>query len=107
MRRSRRDCEFFGSLRTSVVSRLLDQSSEVSTDSDKYVGGKSSRGIGHYSGPCAPPGNPHHYTFIIIATDLDAKALPPGLTLPELHTKLAGHTKGTAGLIGLFAKPAN
>jgi Raf kinase inhibitor-like YbhB/YbcL family protein len=80
---------------------------EVSNESDKYVGGKSTQGVAHYSGPCTPPGNPHHYTFIIIATDLDAKALPPGLTNPELHAKLAGHTKGSAGLVGLFVKPAN
>jgi hypothetical protein len=44
---------------------------------------------------------------VIIATDLDAKALPPGLTYQELHAKLAGHAKGAAGLIGLFVKPAN
>ena len=80
---------------------------EVSKDSDKYVGGKSTQGVGHYSGPCTPAGNPHHYTFMIIATDLDAKALAPGLTLPELHAKLPGHTKGAAGLVGLFVKPAN
>jgi Raf kinase inhibitor-like YbhB/YbcL family protein len=80
---------------------------EVSKDSDKYVGGKSSQGVGHYSGPCTPPGSPHHYTFILIATDLDPKALPPGLTNPELHAKLAGHAKGSAGLIGLWTKPAN
>jgi hypothetical protein len=80
---------------------------ETSKDSDKYVGGKSTQGVGHYSGPCTPPGSPHHYTFVIIATDLDAKALPPGLTYQELHAKLAGHAKGAAGLIGLFVKPAN
>jgi Raf kinase inhibitor-like YbhB/YbcL family protein len=80
---------------------------EVSKDSDKYVGGKSSRGIGHYGGPCTPPGSPHHYTFVIISTDLDPKALPPGLTYQELHAKLAGHTKGAAGLVGLFVKPSN
>src|SRR5581483_4005643 len=57
---------------------------EVSKLSDKYVGGKSTQGVGNYSGPCTPPGSPHHYTFKIIATDLDPKELPPGLTLPEL-----------------------
>jgi Raf kinase inhibitor-like YbhB/YbcL family protein len=78
---------------------------EVSKDSDKYVGGKSTQGVGHFSGPCTPPGSPHHYTFKIIATDLDPKALPPGLTLPELDEKLQGHTKGAAGLVGLFTHP--
>jgi Raf kinase inhibitor-like YbhB/YbcL family protein len=74
---------------------------EVSKEDNKYVGGKSTQGVGFYSGPCTPPGSPHHYTFTIIATDLDAKELPPGLTLPELQAKLNGHTKGAAGLVGL------
>jgi Raf kinase inhibitor-like YbhB/YbcL family protein len=78
---------------------------EVSKATDKYVGGKSTQGVGNYSGPCTPPGSPHHYTFKIIATDLDPKELPPGLTLPELEAKLAGHAKGAAGLVGLFVKP--
>ena len=78
---------------------------EVSQETNKYVGGKSTQGVGFYSGPCTPPGSPHHYTFTIIATDLDAKELPPGLTLPELQAKLNGHAKGAAGLVGLFVKP--
>jgi hypothetical protein len=78
---------------------------EVSKASDKYVGGKSTQGIASYSGPCTPPGPPHHYTFVVIATDLDAKELPPGLTLPEVWEKLAGHTKAAAGLVGRFVNP--
>src|SRR5215831_16856739 len=78
---------------------------EVSKASEKYVGGKSTQGVGNYSGPCTPPGSPHHYTFKVIATDLDPKELPPGLTLPELESKLNGHVKGAAGLVGLFVKP--
>ena len=38
---------------------------------------------------------PHHYTFVLIATDLDPKALPPGLTRLELLDKLNGHAKGS------------
>ena len=78
---------------------------EVSKDSPKYVGGKSTQGVGSYSGPCTPPGSPHHYTFLVTATDLDPKELPAGLTLPELQGKLAGHAKGAAGLVGLFKNP--
>ena len=78
---------------------------EVSKPSDKYVGGKSTQGVPFYSGPCTPPGSPHHYTFRIIATDLEPKELPPGLTLPDLLAKLEGHAKGAAGLVGLFVKP--
>ena len=84
---------------------------EVSKPSDKYVGGKSTQGVGNYSGPCTPPGTPHHYTFVLIATDLDPKELPAGLTREELQAKIVppapapSHAKGTAGLVGLFVKP--
>ena len=83
---------------------------EVSSASDKYVGGKSTQGVGNYSGPCTPPGTPHHYTFVVIATDLEPKELPPGLTREEFLAKLVpqggmSHAKGTAGLVGLFVKP--
>ena len=81
------------------------QEGELSNPSAKYVGGKGTQGFGFYTGPCTPPGTPHHYVFRIIATDLDPKALPPGLTLDELQSNLAGHTKGAAALVGLFAKP--
>ena len=84
---------------------------EVSKASDKYIGGKSTQGVGNYSGPCTPPGTPHHYTFVIIATDLDPKELPAGLTREEVLAKIVpaapamSHAKGTAGLVGLFVKP--
>jgi Raf kinase inhibitor-like YbhB/YbcL family protein len=84
---------------------------EVSKPSEKYVGGKSTQGVGNYSGPCTPPGTPHHYTFVVIATDLDPKELSPGLTREEFLAKLVppppamSHAKGTAGIVGLFVKP--
>jgi len=79
---------------------------EVSKDSPKYVGGKGTNGQSIYLGPCTPPKTGyHHYTFTLIATDIDPKALPPGLTRDELFAKLAGHTKGAAGLVGLFGRP--
>src|SRR5262249_50925185 len=53
---------------------------EVSKQTEKYVGGKSLMGLPHYFGPCTPPGAPHHYTFTLIATDLEPNALEPGLT---------------------------
>jgi Raf kinase inhibitor-like YbhB/YbcL family protein len=82
---------------------------ELSKESPKYVGGKSTQGVGYFSGPCTPPGSPHHYTFLIIATDFEPKELPPGLTIPEFWEKLSqpGKAKGSAGLVGLFVKPAN
>jgi len=84
---------------------------EVDKPSDKYVGGKSSRSVGFYSGPCTPSGMPHHYTFVLIASDFDPQELPPGLTHDEVAEKLAPnglapqHSKGAAGLVGLFVNP--
>jgi Raf kinase inhibitor-like YbhB/YbcL family protein len=78
---------------------------EVSKPSDKYVGGVGTAKRTTYTGPCTPPGAPHHYTFILMATDLDPKALPAGLTRDELLRALAGHAKAATGLIGTFSKP--
>jgi Raf kinase inhibitor-like YbhB/YbcL family protein len=78
---------------------------EAGKPSDKFVSGKSTQGVGVYSGPCPPPGSAHHYTFVIIATDLDPKALAPDLTLPELWEKLASHSIGAAGIVGRFVTP--
>lgn len=85
---------------------------EVNKPSDKYVGGKSTQGVAFYSGPCTPPNQtPHHYTFVLIATDLAPSELPPGLTKEEVTAKLAppgqppAHTKGVAGIVGLFVNP--
>lgn len=59
-----------------------------------------------YAGPC-PPANIdwHHFIFTLIATDLDPKALQPGLTREELVPALKDHVKGVAGLIGRFKHP--
>ena len=85
---------------------------EVSKPSDKYVGGRGTRGVGFYSGPCTPPGTmPHHYTFVFVATDFDPQELPPGLTRDEVTERIAPggkapvHAKGAAGMVGLFVNP--
>jgi len=79
---------------------------ELSKPSDKFIGGKSTMGLPVYFGPCTPPGDWHHYTFTLIATDLDPKALQPGMTRDELFAALAGHTKGAAGLVVRFRHPS-
>jgi len=87
---------------------------EVSKASEKYVGGKSTQGVGFFSGPCTPPNvQPHHYTYVLIATDLEPKDLAPGLTKEEVTAKIVppapapSRAKGSAGIVGLFVKPAN
>jgi hypothetical protein len=78
---------------------------ETSKPSEAWVGGIGTAKQMVYMGPCTPPGAPHHYTFVLVATDLDTKALPAGLTRLELLGKLEGHVKGAAGMVGLFKNP--
>jgi Raf kinase inhibitor-like YbhB/YbcL family protein len=84
---------------------------ELSKPSDKFVGGKSLMGLGTYFGPGTPPNTDwHHYTFTLVATDLDPKALQPGLTREELAAALINplqnHVKGSAGLVTRFKHPS-
>src|SRR5438067_4815797 len=75
----------------------------LSKESDKFVGGKSTMEKNAYWGPGTPPNTDwHHYTFTLVATDLEPKALQPGMTREELATALKDHVKGSAGLIGRF-----
>jgi phosphatidylethanolamine-binding protein (PEBP) family uncharacterized protein len=63
-----------------------------------------------YWGPGTPPNTDwHHYTFILMATDLDPKdaALKPGMTRDELAAALGvgtpnSHVKASAGLVTRF-----
>jgi hypothetical protein len=82
----------------------------TSKDSDQYVGGKSTMGVGHYSGPCTPPGQTaHHYTFVLMATDFGVKDIDPGLTRDDVIAKFgtppSPHVKGVTGMVGLFVNP--
>ena len=80
---------------------------ELSNPSDKFVGGKSTMNQGVYFGPGPPPNADwHHYTFTLIATDLDPKALQPGLTRDELAAALQSHVKGAAGLVTRAKHPS-
>jgi len=79
---------------------------ELGQPSDKFVGGKSTMGKAVYFGPGTPPNTDwHHYTWTLVATDLDPKALQPGLTRAELAAALKGHVKGSAGLVTRFEHP--
>src|SRR5215467_15035688 len=76
---------------------------ELSQPSEKFVGGKNLMGTGTYFGPGTPPNTDwHHYTFTLVATDLDPKALQPGMTREELAAALKDHVKGSAGLVTRF-----
>jgi Raf kinase inhibitor-like YbhB/YbcL family protein len=58
--------------------------------SGQFVAGKNLLGM-HWLGPCSPKGNaPQHYVMTLIATSVDPKELPAGLTRAELLKALEG-----------------
>jgi len=65
--------------------------------------GKSSPGM-PYLGPCPPRGNaPQHYVYTLIATSLEADALPPGLDKAAVLDVLkGGKALGAASLVLRF-----
>ena len=80
---------------------------ELSKPSDKFIGRKNLMGVGIYFGPGTPPNTDwHHYTFTLVATDLDPKALQPGMMRDELAAALKDHVKGSAGLVTRFKHPS-
>lgn len=65
--------------------------------------GKNSFGKLGYSGPCPPPGLPHHYRFRVFA--LDGKlALPTGSSASELERALHGHVVAQGTLVGTYGR---
>ena len=68
-----------------------------------FSAGKNSLGM-PYLGPCPPRGNaPQHYVFTLIATSLEAGALPPGLDKAAvLETLKGGKALGAASLVLRF-----
>lgn len=54
-----------------------------------------------FQGPCAGPGNFHHYTFELLALD-EMLDLPQGATREQVEEAIKGHVLGNAAYIGLF-----
>ena len=56
-----------------------------------------------YTGPCPPPGQPHHYHFRLYALDhpLDLKA---GATAQQVEMAMKGHLLGSTELVGIFQR---
>jgi Raf kinase inhibitor-like YbhB/YbcL family protein len=70
----------------------------------KFTGGKGTRGEANYLGPCPPRGDgPHHYTFTVIALDVEPN-LPPGLTREAFLEAVKGRQLAATTLGGLFAR---
>ncbi|MEA2977177.1 MAG: hypothetical protein QOF19_2697 [Alphaproteobacteria bacterium] len=79
---------------------------EASAPPTKWTGGKNTRGINYYFGPCGPAvDSPHHYVITVIATGIEPGKLAPGLTREELLQQLRGHALAPATIVGKYARP--
>jgi Raf kinase inhibitor-like YbhB/YbcL family protein len=65
--------------------------------------GVNGRGEVGYTGPCPPPGKPHHYQFRLYALDRRLE-LQPGATKQQLEAAMKGHLLGSAELVGIFTR---
>ena len=88
-------------------SRTSVAEGEGATPLKDAVAGKNSYGDDQYFGPCGPAGHtPHHYLITVIATDLEANALKPGLTRDEVIAALrGGHALDGSTIVGRYGRP--
>lgn len=87
------------------ISRFAE--GEVSRQTGDFIGGTSMMGMSFYNSPCpAAQDGTHHYTFLVMATDLAPDTLAPGLPRDAFNAALKGHVLATAGFVGLYEKPS-
>jgi Raf kinase inhibitor-like YbhB/YbcL family protein len=73
--------------------------------SPAFIGGTNTRNVPTYFGPCGRPGDsPHHYSFTVIACDIDTRSLAPGLTRDALFAALQGHALSSATLVLTYGR---
>jgi Raf kinase inhibitor-like YbhB/YbcL family protein len=65
--------------------------------------GTNGRGEIGYTGPCPPPGKPHHYHFRLYALD-HKLALKAGATVQQIEEAIKEHVLGSTELIGIFRR---
>jgi hypothetical protein len=71
-----------------------------SRDAKDITEGKNSRGTNGYTGPCGPAqDSPHHYIIQLLALDIAAGALQPGLDRDGLLKMINGHSLGPASMV--------
>lgn len=65
--------------------------------------GRNDFGDTAYGGPCPPGHSPHHYRFVLYATDT-ALSLPAGATKQQVEDALKGHIVARGKLVGLYQR---
>jgi Raf kinase inhibitor-like YbhB/YbcL family protein len=85
------------------VHRLATNVAKTATTAEGASQGSNSRESLGFTGPCPPPGPPHHYHFQLFALDA-MLSLRSGATAPELQNAMKGHVLARTELIGTFGR---
>lgn len=77
----------------------------ISSSANNAAGeqGTNGRDEAGYTGPCPPPGKPHHYHFRLYALDQKLQ-LGPGATEAQVDAAMKGHVLAKAELVGVFQR---
>ncbi len=86
-----------------VVWNIPPSQKKIAEHSAPGREGKNGMGENGYTGPCPPPGKPHHYNFKAYAVDVEL-GLSEGATKKDLERALKGHVLAEGKLIGLFSR---
>jgi Raf kinase inhibitor-like YbhB/YbcL family protein len=65
--------------------------------------GINARGESGYTGPCPPPGKPHHYHFRLYALDQKLE-LGAGAGAEQVEAAMKGHVLASGELVGVFER---
>jgi Raf kinase inhibitor-like YbhB/YbcL family protein len=86
-----------------IVWNIPSTQNEIVEDSAPGTVGLNSDRQNTYTGPCPPPGKPHHYTFKVYAVDTQLE-LSVDSGKEELEKALKGHVVAEGKLIGLYGR---
>jgi len=86
-----------------VIWNIPPSQNKIAEHTAPGVEGKNGMGENGYTGPCPPPGKPHHYNFKAYALDMEL-GLSEGSTKKDLERTMKGHVLAEGKLIGLFSR---
>jgi Raf kinase inhibitor-like YbhB/YbcL family protein len=84
---------------TKTLPQGLSATASLS-DGEQGINGRGEPG---YTGPCPPPGKPHHYHFRLYALD-EKLELGAGATAQQVEEAIKGHVLASAELVGIFQR---
>ena len=86
-----------------VIWNIPPSQTKIVENSAPGMEGVNGMGERGYTGPCPPPGKPHHYNFRVYALDMQLD-LGENSKKKDLENALKGHVLAEGKLIGLFSR---